>query len=273
VKPVVIAVVAQALWSLAPKATKKSPWLVALAAVACAAFALGADALAVLLGAGVVSIAARGLARRDGAHALSPALLAAATASTVAAVTEPASLGLLFLVFLKLGAVVFGSGYVLLAFLRVDLVDRLHWLTESQLLDAVAVGQVTPGPVFTTATFIGYVVGARAGGGGNASMGVWGALVATLGIFLPGFVLVALVRSLLLTSRVRSSPHAAAFLDGVNVAALALMAVVGVQLAHAALVDPLAIAIAVASGVALLRFRVNTTWLVAAGAVVGAIAK
>jgi chromate transporter len=271
VKPVVIAVVAQALWGLAPKATKKSPWLVALGAVACAAFALGLDALAVLVGAGVASVVAQGLAKRDGAHALSPGLLAAATATGVA-LAEPASLGLLFLVFLKLGAVVFGSGYVLLAFLRADLVDRLHWLTESQLLDAVAVGQVTPGPVFTTATFIGYVVGARAGGG-HASMGVWGALVATVGIFLPGFVLVALVRRLLLTSRVRSSPIAGAFLDGVNVAALALMAVVGVQLARSALVDPLAIVIAVASGVALLRFRVNTTWLVAGGALVGAIAK
>jgi chromate transporter len=273
VKPVVIAVVAQALWSLAPRATKKSPWLIALGVAACAAFALGVDAIAVLLGAAVASVAVRGLARRDGAHALSPGLLAAATATaTGVAVAEPASLGILFLVFLKLGAVVFGSGYVLLAFLRADLVDRLHWLTESQLLDAVAVGQVTPGPVFTTATFIGYVVGARAGDG-HAGMGAWGAVVATIGIFLPGFVLVALVRRFLLTSRVRSSPTAAAFLDGVNVAALALMAVVGVQLARAALVDPLAIAIAVASAVALLRFRVNTTWLVAGGAVVGVIAR
>jgi chromate transporter len=271
VKPVVIAVVAQALWSLAPKATKKSPWLVALGAAACAAFALGVDALAVLLGAGAASLAAQAIARRDGLRSLHPALLAA-TMGSGAAATEPASLGLLFLVFLKLGAVVFGSGYVLLAFLRADLVDRLHWLTESQLLDAVAVGQVTPGPVFTTATFVGYVVGARAGAG-SESMGAWGALVATVAIFLPGFVLVALVRSLLLTARVRSSPTAGAFLDGVNVAALALMAVVGVQLAHAALVDPLAIAVAVVSGVALLRFRVNTTWLVAGGALVGAMAR
>ena len=172
----------------------------------------------------------------------------------------PASLVTLFLTFLKVGAVVFGSGYVLLAFLQADLVDRLHWLTEAQLLDAVAVGQVTPGPVFTTATFIGYVI-ARG----------WGAVLATVGIFLPGFVLVALTRPLVV--RVRRSPSATAFLDGINVSALALMAVVTVQLARSALVDAPAILLAVASLVALIRFKVNTTWLVAGGALIGAAFK
>jgi chromate transporter len=156
--------------------------------------------------------------------------------------------------------VVFGSGYVLLAFLRADLVDRLHWLSEAQLLDAVAVGQVTPGPVFTTATFIGYVI---AGG--------WGAVLATVGIFLPGFLLVALTRPLV--ARVRRSQTAGAFLDGVNVAALALMAVVTVQLARSALVDVPTILLALASAAALIRFKVNTTWLVAGGAVLGAALK
>jgi chromate transporter len=146
----------------------------------------------------------------------------------------------------------------LLAFLRAALVDRLHWLTEQQLLDAVAIGQVTPGPVFTTATFIGYVLG-----------GGWGALLATVGIFLPGFLLVAIIRPSL--ARVRRSPLASAFLDGVNVAALGLMAVVTVQLGKAALVDLPTTLIAIAGALALIRFKVNTTWLVAGGALLGAI--
>jgi chromate transporter len=266
-KPVVIAIVVQALWGLAPRAIKKSPWLGALGVLACASSALGADALAVLLGSGLVSLAVHRYANREGAaHGLAPVALATAAASSAPAVAAPVSLAGLFLVFLKLGAVVFGSGYVLLAFLRADLVDRLHWLSEAQLLDAVAVGQVTPGPVFTTATFIGYVVGAR----GGPAMAMGGAALATLGIFLPGFVLVALTRPLL--SRLRSSTIAGAFLDGVNVAALALMAVVTVQLSRAALVDAVTIGLAVAAGIALLRFQVNTTWIVVGGALVGALA-
>src|SRR5262249_23721218 len=146
----------------------------------------------------------------------------------------PFSVGVLFLVFLKVGAILFGSGYVLLAFLRADLVDRLHWLTEAQLLDAVAVGQVTPGPVFTTATFIGYVL-----------HGVIGAGVATVGIFLPAFVFVAVSGPLV--PRLRRSAAAGAVLDGVNVASLALMAVVTYQLSRTALVDAPTILFAVAS--------------------------
>jgi chromate transporter len=221
----------------------------------------------VLLGGGAAAVATRRLADSGaGARSLT-APLVVATAAGAPAVTASVSLATLFLTFLKLGAVVFGSGYVLLAFLRADLVDRLHWLTEAQLLDAVAVGQVTPGPVFTTATFVGYVVGAR----GGTTMGVWGAVVATVGIFLPGFLLVAVTRPLV--DRVRRSPVAGAFLDGVNVAALALMVVVTVQLARAALVDVPTTLLAVAGAVALLRFKVNTTWLVAGGAVLGAMAK
>jgi chromate transporter len=165
----------------------------------------------------------------------------------------------LFLVFLKIGAVLFGSGYVLLAFLRADLVKGLGWLTERQLLDAVAVGQVTPGPVFTTATFVGYVLGRAPG-----------AIAATVGIFLPSFVFVAISGPLV--PRIRRSPLASAALDGVNVASLALMVVVAVQLARAALVDPLAIFLGLASAILLLRFRVNSAWLVIAGAAVGMFA-
>jgi chromate transporter len=260
IKPVVIAVVLQALWRLGPKAIKKSVWLGALGSVACVAFALGVDALLVLLAGGVVAAVTGELATKPGAvRALSPPLLAVVAVGSQAA-APPVSLVMLFLAFLKVGAVVFGSGYVLLAFLHADLVDRLHWLTESQLLDAVAVGQVTPGPVFTTATFIGYVI---AGGRG--------AVLATVGIFLPGFLLVALIRPVV--ARLRRSPTTARFLDGVTVAALALMAVATAQLARSALVDALTVLLALASAVALIRFKVNTTWLVAGGAVVGAVLK
>jgi chromate transporter len=259
VKPVVIAVVAQALWGLAPKAIKSWP-LAVLAALACAAAAFRVEPIVVLAGSGLAVLAVKSVARRDSSRAFALPLAGIGGAAGVAGVVAPASLGALFLTFAKIGATVFGSGYVLLAFLRHDLVERSHWLTEAQLLDAVAVGQVTPGPVFTTATFIGYLVG-----------GGWGAVVATVGIFLPGFVLVALTRPLI--ARIRSSPAASALLDGVNVAALALMAVVTVELARAALVDLTTVALGVASAVLLLGFRVNTTWLVVGGALVGAIAR
>jgi chromate transporter len=157
------------------------------------------------------------------------------------------------------GSVLFGSGYVLLAFLRGGLVHDRGWLTEAQLLDAVAIGQVTPGPVFTTATFIGYVL---AGG--------LGAAAATVGIFLPAFVFVALSGPLV--PRLRRSPLAGAVLDGVNAASLALMAVVTAQLATSALFDGLTLALVAASAVFLFRFRVNSTWLVLGGALVGIVA-
>ena len=258
IKPVVIAVVAQALWGLLPKAIKKSWWLALVAAGAAAASALGIDAVVVLLGAGLVTVVARRIAQdgKDGVHAL----LAGLAPGAVAVAAPAGGLPMLFLTFLKIGAVVFGSGYVLLAFLRADLVVGLHWLSEAQLLDAVAIGQVTPGPVFTTATFIGYLVG-----------GGWGAVVATVGIFLPGFLLVALVRPLI--ARARQSPSLGALLDGVNVAALGLMAVVTAQLARGALVDGPTVALAVAGAILLIRFKLNATWIVAGAAVAGVLVK
>jgi chromate transporter len=162
-------------------------------------------------------------------------------------------------VFLKIGAIVFGSGYVLLAFLRADLVVNRGWLTDSQLIDAVAVGQVTPGPVFTTATFIGFILG-----------GIRGALVSTVGIFLPAFLLVAVSGPLV--PLIRKSKTASAFLDGVNVASLALMIAVGWQLGRASVVDVVTLALTVVSLIALLRFRVNSAWLVTIGAIVGLLA-
>jgi len=253
VKPVVIAIVAQAIWNLGRRVLSSR---IALAlGIACAiAAALGVNELA-LLGAAGVAMWALCASRRssDGGRGRAIGVLAL---PMLAATPSAFTLGGLFLVFLKIGSVLFGSGYVLLAFLRADLVVRLGWITERQLLDAVAVGQVTPGPVFTTATFIGYLLG-----------GPVGAAVATAGIFLPAFVFVAASGPLL--PLVRRSPDARAALDGVNVASLALMAVVTVQLARSALAGPMGPVLAVASAVALMRFRVSAAWLVLAGALLG----
>jgi chromate transporter len=256
VKPVVIAVVLQALWGLGRSAVK-TRWLGALGGGAVLANALGVNELVVLAAAGAAMAFIQARPRLGGLGAgLATASGSGSVGIAVAGAATPFGLWPLFAVFVKIGAVLFGSGYVLLAFLRADLVVRLHWLTETQLLDAVAVGQVTPGPVFTTATFIGYVLGRAPG-----------AAVATVGIFLPAFVFVALSGPLV--PRLRRSPVAGAVLDGVNVASLALMAVVTWQLGRAALIDPLTGALAVLSAVALLRFGVNSAWLVAGGAAVG----
>jgi len=256
VKPVVIAVVVQALWRLGRSAVR-TPLVAAVAVAATVLAALGVHELLVLFGMGLAVPVVRGLFVRP--RSAAPAvLLAVPTLPAVGVAAAPASFGLgpLFLFFLKVGSVLFGSGYVLLAFLRADLVERYGWLSERELLDAVAVGQVTPGPVFTTATFIGYLLGGPAG-----------AAVATVGIFLPAFVFVAL--SVPLVPRLRRSKVAGAFLDGVNAASLALMAVVTVQLADAALADWPAVVLLVASAVLLLWCRVGATWLVLGGAAVG----
>jgi chromate transporter len=259
VKPVVIAIVAQALWGLGRTALKRRSLRV-LGALAVAAVAAGVHELLVLLFSGVAIAAFHRLSDpdqriRSAAVPILPALPAPLIAAGLGAAV-PVSLWTLFLVFAKTGALLFGSGYVLLAFLRADLVQRLHWLSESQLLDAVAVGQVTPGPVFTTATFVGYVLA-----------GPIGASVATVGIFLPAFLFVA--ASGPLVPWLRASPTAGAVLDGVNVASLALMAVVAVQLGRAAIVDPTTAILALLSGALLLRYRVSSAWLVLAGAVIG----
>ena len=173
-----------------------------------------------------------------------------------AAAVASYSLPVLFLTFLKIGSVLYGSGYVLLAFIQADFVAHLGWLTDKQILDTVVVGQMTPGPVFTTATFIGYIVA-----------GVPGALVATAGIFLPSFVFVALSGPLI--PCLRKSPVAGAFLDGVNAASLALMAVVTWQLGRAAIFDVTTTLLAVASAILLVHCRVNSAWLLLGGAAVG----
>ncbi|HVU51727.1 MAG TPA: chromate efflux transporter [Polyangia bacterium] len=255
VKPVILAVVVQALWGLAPTAARTWPLRV-LGVAAAAAAAMGVNELVVLLVCGL-AVAAAG-ARRAGGGGLAQIVPALPLAAGTTAATAVSASGL-FWVFVKIGSVLFGSGYVLLAFLRADLVSRLHWLTEGQLIDAVAAGQLTPGPVFTTATFVGYLLA-----------GPKGALVATAGIFLPAFVFVA--ASGPLVPRLRASKRAGAFLDGVNVASLALMAVVTVELGRAAIVDAATAALGVAAALVLLRWKTSSTWLVLGGAALGLVA-
>ena len=170
----------------------------------------------------------------------------------------PVSLGRLFFVFLEIGSVLYGSGYVLVAFLQSRLVDDLGWLTSQQLLDAVAVGQVTPGPVFTTATFVGWQIDGAAGAG-----------LATVGIFLPSFIFVALLGRIV--PWIRRHATARAFLAGVTVASLGLMGGVLVELADTAFTDPFTVLIGITALAVLLRTNINTAWLVAAGVGIGVI--
>jgi chromate transporter len=267
VKPVIIAVVVQALWALGRTAVKT--WLLgALGALAITASLAGIEELVILAAAGVL-VAVLGRKRSDPRKAdagadealFAPMMrdgLATAAGTGALASATSVSLGGLFLAFAKIGSVLFGSGYVLLAFMRSDLVEQRHWLTEEQLLDAIAVGQITPGPVFTTATFVGWII-----------RGGPGAAAATLGIFLPAFCFVAISGPLV--PRIRRSPTFGAFLDGVNVGSLGLMAAVSLQLGRTALVDVPAVVLAVVSGVLLVRFKVSSAWLVLGGASAGAL--
>jgi chromate transporter len=258
-KPVVIAVVIQAFWKLGQSAVK-SIWLAIVGSVAAVLYVVRVHEVLIL------AIAA-GLAgaptlyhkltrlREMTVGVFTPPKLAYVVGAA-GAVAIPVGLLRLFLVFAKIGAVLFGSGYVLLAFLRADLVDRLHWLTEKQLLDSVAVGQITPGPVFTTATFIGYIIA-----------GIPGAFVATVGIFAPAFVFVAV--SGFVIPRIRRSVVAGSMLDGVVVGSLALMGIVAWQLGRSAIIDVPTLLIAIVSTGLLLRFRINSAWLIAAAGVFG----
>ncbi len=266
VKPVIIAVVLQALWNLGRTALKTSLMTIVAAAATVLAF-LGVHELMLLFASGMVVAGIRKadptFPRTSGTPLLAslPFVPAVGTSGVLAAAsvaTTATGFGLapLFFFFLKVGSVLFGSGYVLLAFLRADLVDRWHWLTEGQLMDAIAVGQITPGPLFTTATFIGYLLA-----------GIPGAGLATLGIFLPAFVFVALSGPLI--PRMRRSPVVGSFLDGVNAASLALMTVVSWHLMSVAICDVPTLVLALASGVLLVRCRVNSAWLVLGGALLG----
>jgi chromate transporter len=253
IKPVVIAIILQALWSLGQKAIKG--WLTGITTAAVLLlYFLGFNEIALLFGGGLIVMLAlnyKRLSARTGAFLLPTGGLA-----LLAQAVTPFSLPLMFFTFLKTGSVLYGSGYVLLAFLRADFVVKYGWLTDQQLLDAIAIGQVTPGPVLTTATFIGYLLG-----------GTPAAILATVGIFLPAFFFVAITNPWI--PRMRGSAWFGSLLDGVNAAALGLMAGVTWQLGRSSLVDPLTAAIAVVSLVLLMRFKVNSTWLIAGGALIG----
>jgi len=260
VSPVIIAIVAQALWKLGRSAVT-SP-LTAVVGLLAAGLALaGWNELGLLALGGLLMVAAR-LGRPGIVAGLITAV--AATGSLVAqaavTVTVPITLTRLTLFFLKVGSILFGSGYVLLAFLRADLTDRWGWLTDQQLIDAVTVGQVTPGPVFTTATFIGYLLGGWAG-----------AALATIGIFAPGFFFVAISQPLI--PRLRDSAITSALLDGVVVASLGLMTAVTWHLGRSAITDAPTAGFALAAGAVLFTWRPNSTWLVLGGAIAGWVAQ
>ncbi|MEH2436759.1 MAG: chromate transporter [Nostoc sp.] len=264
IKPVIIAIVIQAVWNLGKKAAKDVPTIIAgMAAMsttgfANAAYLAGLNEILVLILLGIAVMLLKNWQARghtSGAFLLPISGILAQVGSTTAAVTS-VSWASVFVFFLKIGCVLYGSGYVLLAFLQRDLVERNQWLTSQQLLDAVAIGQFTPGPVFTTATFIGYLLA------GNA-----GAIAATIGIFLPAFLLVWVVNPWV--PKLRQSSWASGFLDGVNAASLGLMAGVTYTLGRAALVDWLTIIVAIVSAIAVFKFKINSAWLVLVGGAIG----
>ncbi|MEZ4660929.1 MAG: chromate efflux transporter [Caldilineaceae bacterium] len=261
IKPVIIAIVVQALYRLGQKAVKNA-LLLAVGAAVFGLYLWGFNELVILFGGGllvaVIQVWRKNAWRKNALSAMLPLLSAGGLSALMVQTAQNTSVRLdqLFLVFLKIGSLLYGGGYVLLAFLRNDLVLRLGWLTDQQLLDAVAIGQFTPGPLFTTATFVGYILA-----------GVPGAIVATVGIFLPAFCFVALLKHII--PIMRRSIWTAALLDGVNVGALGLMMGVTWQLGRAAIIDWLTALLAVVSAVILFRWPINSAWLVLAGAVIG----
>ena len=238
VQPVIAVVVADALWIFARKSVKNYKLLLIALLVLAGTFA-GLNAMALLLFAGILSVALTG----SGKNGLN---------QSFAVGPWP-----LFWVFFKTGATLFGSGYVLFAYLDDELVKRLGWLPRQQLIDAIAVGQFTPGPVLASCTFIGYQLN-----------GAWGALAATLGVFLPAFLFVQLMNPLV--KIIRNSRPSALFLDGVNCACVALLAVVCFQIAKTAVADWKTLLLAAAAGLVVFQFRkVNTAFVILAGAIIG----
>ncbi|MCZ6681181.1 MAG: chromate efflux transporter [Candidatus Poribacteria bacterium] len=261
IKPAVVAIILSAVWRLG-KTAAKSRVLIALGALVMVLVLLGVNEIIALLGGGVAGVLWQlGSRWRQKALLLGFASFPSSSiAITAIAAKSSPSLLSLGLFFLKIGCVLFGSGYVLVAFLQGGLVEQYQWLTHRQLLDAIAIGQLTPGPVLTTSTFIGYVLG-----------GVRGAAIATLGIFAPSFLFVLITNPLI--PRLRQSAVASAFLDAVNVGAIGLIAAVTIELGRDVLTDWGAWLIAFVSAAVLFRYKVNSAWLVLGGAVVGWILK
>lgn len=256
IKPVIILIVLKALIDLG-KAALTTRLVISIALLGLGLYFLRVHELLILLLAGLAVML---ITNRGKISSSLPLVLAGIPLLSLhwQQVKSPVKLDLLFFTFLKIGSVLYGSGYVLLAFLRSDFVERLGWITNQQLIDAVAVGQVTPGPVFTTATFIGYILA-----------GVPGALIATLGIFLPAFLFVAL--SVPYLPRLQKSPWFRAFLNGVNAGSLALMAGVTYELGRAAIIDGYTVMISLVSALLLFRWKINTTWIILLGAIAGGI--
>lgn len=265
VKPVVMIIILQAFWMLWKKAAKTN-FLAGLSVAITLAVYFGIGELEALIVAGAITACNKGVQEGARNHAKGLSLVVFCSVVILgilfwgqgweATGENPYSTQALFFFFAKVGSILYGSGYVLIAFIESGLVDQWQWITEAQLVDAVAVGQVTPGPLFTTATFIGYLM-----------EGPKGALVATVGIFLPAFIFVGLSGKLL--PRIRQSMWAGAFLDGVNAASLGLMALVTLQLGVSGLRDPFTILIAIATAILIFKYKVNTTWLIAGGALAG----
>ncbi|MDJ0534235.1 MAG: chromate transporter [Xenococcaceae cyanobacterium MO_207.B15] len=258
IKPVIIAVVFKALWNLGKKAAKDTPTIIA-GLVATVAFFSGTNEIFFLLLIGVAVMLVKNFWHQPDKRALLLPLSGIFGQISTAA-TFSISTTNIFWFFLKVGSVLYGSGYVLLAFLQRDLVERNQWLTSQQLLDAVAIGQVTPGPIFTTATFIGYLLN-----------GTPGAIAGTIGIFLPAFVLILIINPWV--NKLRNSPWARGFLDGVNAASLGLMTGTVYILTRSALIDWLTVIVAITSIIVTFRFKINTAWLVLIGGMMGLIAK
>lgn len=257
IKPIIIAIIIKALWNLG-KTALKTKLLILLAILAVILNLWGASPLILLFGVGILMGLKQILSNGNNLKlfSFSPLNIAFIPALTNIINTSSPNLYLIFLIFLKIGAVLYGSGYVLLAFLQTDLVEHLHWLTQQQLLDAIAVGQFTPGPVFTTATFIGYLL-----------KGWKGATVATIGIFLPSFLLVGFTGPFI--SKLRKSKVFGAFLDGVNASAVSLMLVVTLKLISGALIDPITIILFLVSACVLFFTSINSIWLILSGGIIG----
>jgi chromate transporter len=263
VKPVIIAIIAQALWKLGKSALKNMPtWIAGILVLAL--YFININEIVLLLGAGIAVSLVRNLTFLKKITSLSiffPLSFFPLPVAAIAIEAHPKTWTAVFLSFLKIGSILYGGGYVLLAFVQQEFVDRTHWLTSQQLLDAVAIGQFTPGPLFTTATFIGYLVA------GNL-----GAIAATIGIFLPAFILVPLINPFV--AKLRKSPWTSGFLDGVNAASIGLMAAVAWELGRGTLIDVWTILVAIASLIILLKFpKINSAWVVIAGAVIGWLLK
>ncbi|MBU6197193.1 MAG: chromate efflux transporter [Cyanobacteria bacterium REEB446] len=255
IKPVIMAVISLAIYRFS-KTAVKSKLLLFMLLLACLASVFKITEIAVILVIGV-SVMFINISRNK-FNSFVPSSFLLDPIIQASSCTVSCDLPAIFLFFFKISAIIFGSGYVLYAFLYNDLVVNYQWISQAQLIDAIAIGQFTPGPVFTAATFIGYLLA-----------GVPGALIASAGVFLPAFIYVAITSPFL--SQMRQSKSLSFFLDGVNVASLALMIVVCFNLASAMLTNSLAISIFVVSLAILWRFKVNSAWLILVAAIIGFI--